>query len=52
MDFWRCLVLCHDVVQVKLKDQKEEKYTGASQDEITFLEMCKEVGFAYMIERD
>ena len=30
LDFWRCLVLCHDVVQVKLKDQPESKYTGAS----------------------
>jgi len=52
IDFWRCLCLCHDVVQIKIKGHPENKFTGSSQDEITFLEMCKDVGFAQMIERD
>jgi len=26
-------------------------YQGASQDEVTFLEMAKEAGFAYFVER-
>ena len=52
INFWRCLCICHDVIQMRIKQENQDSYTGSSQDEITFLQMCKEVGFAYFIERD
>lgn len=53
LNFFRCLVICHDVIQVRVRDSKdEEQYSGASQDEVTFLEMCKRIGFARFVERD
>ena len=45
LDFWRCLSVCHDVVQYYVEGDQETKFTGSSLDEITFLEMCKDVGF-------
>lgn len=54
MDFWRCLTVCHDVIQMKVGTQGEDKaesYQGASQDEVTFLDMCKETNFVHFKER-
>jgi len=33
-------------------EPKDIKYTGTSLDEITFIEMCRDVGLAYFVERD
>lgn len=55
LEFWRCLTLCHDVIQFSMGDKaKNDKlqFSGSSQDEITFLEMCRDVGFCSFIERD
>ena len=72
MNFWRCLCICHEVIQYEeyrdlatlskkdkldsgyafKKDPKDILYTGSSLDEITFIEMCRDVGFAYFVERD
>jgi magnesium-transporting ATPase (P-type) len=50
LDFWRCLCVCHDAIQMKLTQDSTQdiksSYQGASQDEVTFLEMSKETGFA------
>jgi phospholipid-translocating ATPase len=54
-DFWRCINICHDVVQMNIKDKKGNsslQLSGASQDEVTFLEMCRKVGYGEFIERD
>lgn len=51
-DFFRCLCVCHDIIQFQLEGEKEPSFTGASQDEISFLEMCKIVGFIKFVERD
>lgn len=51
VNFWRCLCICHDVIQTKDLETGEMSLSGASQDEVTFLEMCKATGFAYFIER-
>jgi len=40
---------------MRIKDKKgqmTEQYSGASQDEVTFLEMCKKTQYARFIERD
>ena len=39
-------------VQTGATDPKKIKYTGSSLDEITFIEMCRDVGIAYFIERN
>jgi magnesium-transporting ATPase (P-type) len=52
VDFWRCLCICHDVVQMKFEGKDEVSYTGSSQDEITFLNMCRDVGFVHFVERE
>lgn len=38
----RCLCLCHDVVNIE--ENGKVFLSGASQDEVEFLEMCKKVG--------
>jgi len=49
--------LCHEVTQITLLGQTDSQgkqksvLSGASQDEICFLEMAEKVGFAFFIER-
>ena len=65
LDLWRCICVCHEVIQ--FEDEKDKKaaaeskepvnhknikYTGTSLDEITFIDMCRDVGLAYFVERD
>lgn len=52
INFFRCVCICHDAIQIALNDGSSKSYQGASQDEITFLEACKSIGFAHMICRD
>ena len=40
------------MVQVKDEESGEISLSGASQDEVTFLEMCQSAGFVYFEERD
>ena len=50
----RCIVICHDVMQVKLEQENGEtinKLSGASQDELNLLEMVQERGLARFIDR-
>ena len=49
-NFFRCISICHDAIQMNIKGH--DSYQGASQDEITFLDMCKKVGYCYCKERD
>jgi phospholipid-translocating ATPase len=35
-----------------VEGQKKVGFTGSSQDEVTFLEMCRDVGFVQFLERD
>lgn len=54
-NFWRCVNICHDVVQMNIKDKKGNsslQLSGASQDEVTFLEMCRKVGYGEFVQRD
>ena len=51
LDFWRCLLLCHDVVQVTDRSTGKQTLSGASLDEVTFLETCNRIGFGRFIER-
>ena len=44
-NFWRCLLLCHDVIKVN------GELSGASPDEIQFLEMAEQFGYAKFLER-
>jgi magnesium-transporting ATPase (P-type) len=44
-NLFRCLCLCHDVVLIE-DDQKNKSLSGASPDEVTFLEMCDKVKIA------
>ena len=57
-DFWRCICLCHEVTQISLLGEydpvtKKEVtvLSGASQDEICFLDMAKSIGYGSFIER-
>jgi phospholipid-translocating ATPase len=56
-DLWRCICLCHEVTQISLLGQKDSQghevtvLSGASQDEICFLEMAAQIGFVRFIER-
>lgn len=55
LNFWRCLNICHDVVQMNLKDSTGKfkmQLSGASQDEVTFLEMCRKQHYAEFVEKD
>jgi phospholipid-translocating ATPase len=49
-NFMRCICICHDVIT--MISEGKHSYQGANQDEITFLEMCKRVGYCYCKERD
>ena len=50
LDFWRCLNLCHEVDAIKVPSGPSS-FQGASQDEVTFLEMSRKTGFAEFKER-
>jgi magnesium-transporting ATPase (P-type) len=56
LNMWRCICVCHDVIQVKFNTTKNalkpEAFQGASQDEVTFIEMAKEVGFTQFVSRN
>ena len=52
LDFFRCLCICHDVIQFKQQNSDQLIFTGSSQDEIKFLEMCRDVGLCKFIARD
>ena len=41
-----------DVDNIDGVNPSEIEYTGTSLDEITFIEMCRDVGVAYFIQRD
>jgi hypothetical protein len=30
MNFWRCLCICHDVIQMRFGGDQKESYTGSS----------------------
>jgi len=51
LDFWRCLCICHDVIQVHFEDS-DQQYSGTSIDEIAFLEACKRLDYCSFVERD
>lgn len=38
-------------IQTGAANPMKIKYTGVSLDEITFIDMCRDVGIAYFIER-
>lgn len=51
----RCMVLCHDVVVITLPDKDGKvipQKSGASQDELCFLEMLEDRGLAKLVSRD
>lgn len=48
-NLFRCLCLCHDVVNIEENGKKF--LSGASPDEVTFLEMCQEVGLVTFKDR-
>lgn len=55
-NFWRCINICHDCflmnIKGKVTDGKQvQKLSGASLDEVTFLEMSKKVGYCEFTER-
>lgn len=54
VDFWRCICVCHDAIQFIDKGAQagKVKYSGASMDEVTFLEMCRDSGFISFKHRD
>lgn len=49
-DLFRCFCLCHDVVLIE-DDKGNKSLSGASPDEVTFLEMCDEVKIAQFKDR-
>jgi phospholipid-translocating ATPase len=40
------------VIQFKLQNSNQISFTGSSQDEITFLDMCRDVGLCRFVERN
>lgn len=52
LDYFRCLCICHDVTQFKLQNSNDISFTGSSQDEIKFLDMCRDVGLCRFLERN
>ena len=52
LDYFRCICICHDVIQFKLQNSDEVSFTGSSQDEISFIDMCRDVGLCKFLERD
>jgi phospholipid-transporting ATPase len=52
LNFWRCLSICHEVDAIRVEGSSAPaSYQGASQDEVTFLNMSRDAGFAEFKER-
>ena len=54
-NFLRCIVLCHDILLINLKNKDGltiEQKSGASQDELCILRMVEEKGLAKLVARE
>jgi len=56
LNFFRCLCVCHEITQIHLKKTEAAQadrvvLSGSSQDEVCFLNMCRDVDFVSFLER-